>query len=267
MILSRPNRIVGVVILVVFNLFLVKDTVLARQPPEQIVLTVKLDVGVRWAREGNRMVPRQLLIGDDAFPIVQGNGRHGVRIQLRKLTAASPELEEKLHLVVAQTAVERIRELVGNDEEQAQLVADHFAAVASGKGSTTVSQSGRFSTGAMSNAYNQVLNGAAFVFPQKPLPFAAEDAEEEAGGGGEGDDDEGGWLTWLAGVIFAIVVIIAPIVATVWLATQALTLAAVLTAFLGSIGAVSAAGHVAATLATVDYVLSGEPLIDIEGYG
>lgn len=130
----------------------------------------------------------------------------------------------------------------------------------------------------MGRAYEQMLDSSAFFFPReqpgggdpryKPQPkFSSDEAENQPGdgpsdpgGGGTSDDadadedeeDQGSWLQVLGIIVVVVVALVAPVAAAIWLAAQAITLATVATAILGSIGAFTAANLFLATCVTVE---------------
>jgi len=146
----------------------------------------------------------------------------------------------------------------------------------------------------LDQGYNQMLDTTSFFFPQvqpgspqQGPGFGGwelvDSAEGEvvmdendpeagaAGGGGEGGnegqgesaEEDGTWLTTLGAIILVVVALVAPVAAAVWLCTQALTIAAVTTAFLGTVGAVTAASTVAVTFKLADQLLSGNPFVNV----
>ena len=118
----------------------------------------------------------------------------------------------------------------------------------------------------MNNSYNKVLNSQSFVYPQVQPGIGGWDVVSEEGEGNEDEDDEESWYDVLLGFVLVAVVLLAPIAATIWLCAQALTIASVLTAFAGSIGAVTGAGIIAETLGSIGDLLSGKPLIESFDY-
>jgi len=263
MTISKPGRIAVLCLLLAFNLFIFRGTLMASKPPDRIGLKAKMDIKIKWKKEGDKKVPVELILGKKSFPFVKKDGKYGVNIKVKELMNHSPEFKHTLQLAVAEVALRKITQLVGKDRQQAQQIVDHFKNFSKGKSTTTAKSSGKCTADTMSSAYNQVLNSDAFIFPMKPLPFA--DDSEEASADDEEEEEDASWIKIFAGILFAIVVIIAPVVAAVWLAAQALTFAAVFTAFLGSIGAVTIAGNIASLFNIVDMVIQGKPLIDWEG--
>jgi len=194
-----------------------------------------------------------MTIKNRTFPFKKIRGKYGVQIKVKDLMALSPEFNKNFNLALAEIGMIRIRELVGKDKGKAQEVFNVFKNKSSGKSGSAAS-TGRCNTQTMQKAYDQVLNSPLDLFPLDPLPFAENEDEEE--------EEDGGFFAWLAAVIFVAVVLFAPIVAAVWLAAEAVTLATVLTAFTASVASVTAAGTIAATLRTIDDVIMGKPLVE-----
>lgn len=274
-------------VLFLFCTFIFRGTILAKRPPNTINLKVKLQGKFRYKKEGNKITPVEMVIKGKKYRFIQQDGKWGIKAPLRDLMQSSPECKQAVNLAVGEVALVRIRDMIkGNRTKAQKLVKDYKALkkmpvpedlslppgpsnddfVASA--GESYSAGGEVTQNSMSNAYNQMLNNQAFLYPAPQPGIGGWDlvSEEEGGTSSDssGEEDEGGgFFSWLSMVICVLVVIIAPIVAAVWLAGAAITLAAVTTAFLGMIGAIGVAGIVGATFNAVDDVINGRPLIEI----
>lgn len=290
--MNKPGRLLCSAVLFVFCVFVYQSTSFARRPPNRINLKIKMQAKIRWKKEGNRILPQELVIRGRSFKFVKQGGQWGVQAPLRQIMQSSPECRDAVHLAVGEIALTRVRELVGGDRSKARKLVNEFQAlkrpplVEDGLPSHGPSEnsldpnaffalsSGRDVTqSSMQGAYNQMLGSSAFLYPMPQPGIGGWDvvSEEEGGGeeggagteSGEAEDEGGGFFSWLATVIFVLVVIFAPVIAACWLAATAITLASVTVAFLGALGAVTAAGMVGTVLNVVDDVLSGKPLIEV----
>ena len=113
----------------------------------------------------------------------------------------------------------------------------------------------------MNTSYNKVLNSQSFFYPQVQPGIGGWDVVSEEDE--EDEDDEESWYDAILGMVLIAVVLLAPIAATIWLCAQALTVASVLTAFAGSVGAVTGTSIITETLGTIGDLLTGKPLIEI----
>lgn len=124
--------------------------------------------------------------------------------------------------------------------------------------------------GQMTKAYNKMLNSQAFAYPIVQPGIGGWDLlnENEQGGGGTSDDedeqeDDKPWYDKVLEAIFAVVVMIAPVAAIIFLCSNPLTIASVLMSLAIANGAVTAASIITTTLGTVGDLLSGEPILQI----
>lgn len=125
----------------------------------------------------------------------------------------------------------------------------------------------------MNRSYNQVLNSQSFYYPavQPDAPSiggwdVVSDDEEESNSGGEEEESDEAWYDILLGLILITIVLLAPVAAVVFLCANPLTIASVLTAFAGSVGAITGASIAAVTLGTLGDLLSGKPIIESFDY-
>ena len=295
--MKKPSRLLSLTVLLTFCVFIYQSMSFARRPPNRINLKIKMQAKIKWKQERGRIIPQELVIRGRSYPFVKQSGKWGIQAPLRQIMRSSPECRDAVHLAVGEIALTRIRDLVGGDRAEAQKLVKDLRdmkrrepageALSPSHGPSDggldykavpiASSSGDVTQSSMQGAYNTMLNSSAFLYPQPQPGIGGWDVvseegtsggEEESGGAagsesGDVEDEGGGFFSWLATVIFVLVVIFAPIVAACWLAATAITLATVTLAFLGSLGAVTAAGLVGTVLNVVDDVVPGQPLIEI----
>jgi len=282
--MTRPGRIFCTAVLLVFCVFIFRGTLLAKRPPNTINLKVKVQAKFRWKKQGNKITPVEMIIKGKSYKFVKQGGQWGVKAPLKELIKSSPEVNNAFHLAVGEIAMTRIRDIVKGDRGKAEkLVKDYKAlkktpipeefpsvrgpAVEDSEldGMAAILGGGDLTQNQMQNAYNQTVNGEAFFYPVPQPGLGGWDlvSEDEGGGEEEGEDEGGGFFSWLATVFCVLVCIVAPIVAAVWLAAAAITIAAVTTAVLGVVGALGVAGIIGSTLNVVDDIINGRPLIQI----
>lgn len=288
MTISKPDRSFCLFVLAVFSLFIFRGTILAKRPPNTINLKIAVKGKFRWKKQGDKIIPVDLTIGGKAFKFVQQGGKWGIKAPLKDLIERSPECRNALHLALGEIALVRIRDIIKGDKAKAQQLVNDYKALkkapdpgdppaargpcayeaADSALLPAVAGAGDMNQQDLMNAYNQMLGGEAFLYPM-PQPgiggWALVSGEDEGSGGGseEGEEEEGGFFSWLATVICVLAVIVAPILAVLWLAATAITIATATIAFLGLVGALGVAGIVGSTLNVVDDIINGRPLIQI----
>ena len=284
MTIKKPGKIFCMSVLLLFCVFIFRGTMFAKRPPNSINLKVKMQAKFRWKKEGNKITPVEMIIKGKSFKFVKQGGKWGIKAPLKELIQKSSGINNAFHLAVGEIALTRIRDIIKGDKVKAQKLANDFRALKkvpvpenpppiagpamedcdfpdmnSILGSADISQN------EMMNAYNQTVNSEAFFYPVPQPGLGGWDlvTEDEGGGEEEGEDEGGGFFSWLATVICVLVCIIAPIIAVMWLAATAITIAALTSALLGVVGAIGAAGIVGSTLNVVDDIIHGNPLIEI----
>lgn len=280
--ISKPGRDLIVTVLFVFSVFTFRGTLFAVRPPDLIHLKVELQGIIKYKKEGKKIIPGALIINGRSFPFVKQGEFWGIKAPLKDIVQKSPECLEAVHLATGEVVLLKVRDLIGGDRAKAeQFVSDYkklgkrapeTASLEQGHGpfhgpsaaivlQPSVAEEA-FTQRGMENAYNQMLNSEAFLYPQvQPGPggwwFVNEEDQEEE------EEDEGGFLSWLGTFIVILAFAIAPILAVIWVAATAITLASLAVAALYTLGAQAVASVVAGHFYMIDDLLSGKPLVEI----
>jgi hypothetical protein len=266
MLLMRTLSVFMAVALVVWT----SQEALGAPPPNNVNLTFNARVAVKVVKTGtNSLKPIAIYVNGKRFPVVMKDGQPGLQTTYGKLMEASPEFKQGLDKKIGEALGERFKELAaaGKGGLQSQKSpADNMQRVAA----ETTRLNEQFT-----NAYSKVQDSAVTAFPRfdwrlvsmsdgaKKAGDAIGDDDavgEEAGGGsGEGSESDpaGSFLLFLGMLVLAVTAFVVPILAIAWLASSALTLAAVTAAITGT---VLAAGAGVVFNAAMKWVATGEPM-------
>jgi len=264
--IHRTHRSVSILILVFFLVFIFDPPPAEAVPrPRFARVSFTVHARVKLTRRGGRTVPLELHVGHKVFPFVQRKGEWGVVMRASEMARLAPEFPQQLGLQIGAMATTRIRELVHGNRSVAQEIVDSQR---QGRGKAFSREESALMN-RMTAAYQQVMAQQAFFFPEIQPDAPGQGGwwfvdDQSSGGGGESDDsdhsggeDEASWFTGLMGLLLVTVLMIAPVAAAIWLAAQAITIATVTAAFLGSIGAVTAASLFVTTMCTIENILTG----------
>ncbi len=234
----------------------------AAQRPRFARVSFTVHARVKLTRRGGEIIPLELHVGNAVFPFVRNKGKWGVSLQASKMARLAPEFPQHLGLQIGAMATTRIRELVHGDRTAAE---DIVKAQKTGRGKSFSPEESAFQQ-KISSAYRQVMAQQAFFFPeiQPDVPgqggwwFVDDQSGDDSDHEGEEDEeDETSWFTDLMGLLLVTIIMIAPVAAAIWLAAQAITIATVTAAFLGSIGAVTAASLFTSTMLGIESLVTG----------
>ncbi len=259
----RPNKLIVIGLTVAFIFFITKGYLFGNSPPQSVELRFKTAVKVKWKKEGDKVIPLELILAGKTFPVAKEGGKYGIRMPLKQMAALVPEFKQQINLLVVDMSLKRVREIVGKDRALAQQVVDAIQAEAKRLRDGGIALDENYNQQNLSKAYNQMMNSQSFFYPQvSPGGWSGWELLEENKENTEEDEDmPETFLTWLAALLFAVVVLIMPIVGLMWLCATAITLATVTMAFLGTIGAIGVASIVGATIMGIDDLLHGKPLV------
>jgi len=262
----KPRRVTTLVLLALLAVFLATPPrATAAQRPRLARVTFTARARVKLTRRGGQVVPLELHMGGKTFPFVRGGGRWGVVLRASEMARLAPELSQQLALQVGAMATTRIRELVHGNRTAAHAIVENQRR-GGGKG---LSGDERALMNRMESAWRQVMAQQAFFFPEIQPDVPGQGGwwfvDDQSGSGDadhtgedeEEEEDETSWFTDLMGIIMVVVLTVAPVAAALWLAAQALTIATVTAAFLGSIGAVTAAATFVTTMCGIEHLVTG----------
>ncbi len=294
----RKNKWFSSLLIFFFSTFIL-DTSLAKDGhPTLVKINIKMDIGIKVKKSNKGITPTAMKISGRSYKVKQKKGLYGFDIKTRDLANLSPEFKDNLATSVSALSLYRIQQLVNKDKKKAEEVVKRYREVnrkanlnTNGgnkfarlvKNAVTVSAS--FFVGEaqaadasaavvdknfmrqMNGAYNQVLNSQSFAYPIVQPGIGGwdllnENEQDDPENENEQDEEES-WYDTVLDVLFAIVVIIAPIAAIVFLCSNPLTFASVLMSLAIANGAVTGAGIITSILGSVGDVLSGKPLLEI----
>ncbi len=239
----------------------------AVQRPRFARVSFTVHARVKLTRRGGEIIPLELHVGNAVYPFVRRKGAWGVAVKASEMARLAPEFPQRLGLQIGAMATTRIRELVHGDRAAAEEI---VKAQSAGRGKSFSSEERAFQQ-KIGSAYRQVMAQQAFFFPsiQPDVPgqggwWFVDDQSSGGGdddpdhtGGEEEEEDETSWFTDLMGLLLVTVIMIAPVAAAIWLAAQAVTIATVTAAFLGSVGAVTAASLFTSTMLGIENLVTG----------
>jgi hypothetical protein len=283
--ISKPGRVLILTVLIVFSVFTFRGTIYAVRPPDLVHVKIELQGEIKYKKEGKKIIPEALILNGRSFPLVKQGELWGVKAPLKQIVQESPECLEAVHLVTGEAVMLKVRDLLGGDRAKAEQFIKDYKEIDKKVPETASPEPGHgpfgdpstaivlqpslaedaFTQRSMEVAYNRMLNSEAFLYPAvQPSGlggwwFVNEEDEEEE----EEEEDSGGLLSWLGTFLVILAFAIVPILAAIWVATTAVTLAALAIAALTTLGAQAVASLISANLYMIDDLLSGQPFIEI----
>ena len=124
--IRKPGKCFCMSVLIVFAVFIFRGTILAKRPPNRINLKISMTAKVKWKKQGDKVIPFELTIGNKAYKFVKQGGKWGINAPLKELIQQSPECKEAVHLAIGEIALTRIRDLVGGDEAKAEKLVNEY---------------------------------------------------------------------------------------------------------------------------------------------
>ncbi|MCD4675767.1 MAG: hypothetical protein K8S18_07180 [Desulfobacula sp.] len=296
MLAIRQYKSIHVLLIIFFIVFIFNNACFAKKNyPRLVKINIKMDTRIKVKRVNKKIIPLEIKIKNRTFKIIKQKGIYGFNIKARDMTQLSPEFKNRLATSVSVIGLYRVQQLVKKDKKKAtelikfhqkinkktagffqktmamlstMFITDAQAAETPVMLAGAVAAVDKKFMGQMSKAYNNVLNSQSFAYPSVQPGIGGWDLlnEEDQGGGGSSDDDvedDQPWYEDVLDVFFAIVVVLAPIAAIVFLCTNPFTIASVLMSLAIASGAVTGASIITTTLGTVGDLFSGNPVIQI----